>query len=349
MNVSQVRAVVQDWVDTYGSRTPGFCGAHLMGGILVMAPTTVFPATDDVDFNLVVSGTPEQQTYNLAYQGLILEYSVVGSALYRSPDAVLANPELASNLAADSVLADPVQLLGPVHAVVARDYARRTWVQACCAYEKKVVEANLEALAQAVSPAEAVWPLAWTMVYLAGLLDVATLRPPTHRRSLIHLREVLLQQGREEWAEEALGLLGYAALTHGQVAAYLQDAATAFDRAVAVKRMPVPLDFKFQAHVRPYLIDGVAEMVAQGHHREAMIVIVMVLSIASSILQQNAPTEQPVVQAMLDRLMQEVGWGDPQVLAARVRGAEDLASRIVSLADALVLQRPDDAQAAGTP
>jgi hypothetical protein len=143
--------------------------------------------------------------------------------------------------------------------------------------------------------------------------------------------------------------LGYAALTRGQVAAYLQDAATAFDRAAAVKRTPGPLDFKFQPHVRPYLIDGLAEMVAQGYHREAMIVIVVVLSIASSILQHDAPAERPVVQAMLDRLLEEVGLSDPQDLAARVRGTENLASRIVSLADALVLQRPDDAQAAGTP
>jgi hypothetical protein len=48
----------------------------------------------------------------------------------------------------------------------------------------------------------------------------------------------------------------------------------------------VPLDVTFQPHARPYLIDGMANMVALGHHREAMISIVVVL--------------------------EEVGWGDPQ-------------------------------------
>jgi len=118
MNVSQVITLVQAWVDEYGRHTPGFCGAHLMGGILSMPKESVFPPSDDVDFSLVLQNTQEWETHDIAYKGLLLEYSTVGIQYYRSPEAVLSNPQLASNLAVDSILADPVGLLTPVHAVV---------------------------------------------------------------------------------------------------------------------------------------------------------------------------------------------------------------------------------------
>src|SRR5688572_23538049 len=100
MKSKQVIAHARSWVEQHGSKVPGFCGAHLLGSILRSAPDAPFPSYRDVDINLIVlDESHPTQTNNVDYNGLILEFSTVSSAGYRSAEAVLANPELASNLA----------------------------------------------------------------------------------------------------------------------------------------------------------------------------------------------------------------------------------------------------------
>src|SRR5262245_41413886 len=43
MNVKQVIEQAAAWVEREGRHIPGFCGAHLMGSILSMAPDAPFP------------------------------------------------------------------------------------------------------------------------------------------------------------------------------------------------------------------------------------------------------------------------------------------------------------------
>jgi hypothetical protein len=349
MNVSQVITVVQAWVDECGSHTPGFCGAHLMGGILSLPKESVFPPSDDVDFSLVLQNTQEWETHDIAYKGLLLECGTVGIQYYRSPEAVLSNPQLASNLAVDSILSDPAGLLTPLHAVVKQQYAKRRWVQARCAFEKNLVTHSLEEVSQVTSPAGAFVPLAAAIVYMAGALIAADLRPPTHRRALILMRDVLYQQGRAELQEQALRLLGCAHLTRQQVEAFLQDAASAFDRAVEVTRTAIPFGFKLQPHVRPYLVDGLEELIQQGNHREAMAWIMIVLWLANTAIQHDAPeAEKPFFQAKLDRLFQETGFTTPTDVVTRLQGARQLAGKIFMIADGMVEHRPPDKETTGS-
>ena len=95
MNVGQAIACVNEWVARQGAQMPGFRGAHLMGGILSMPHDAPFPTYKDIDFNMVCEGVRETTTHDVAYNGLILEYSIVDSDRYRSPEDLLANPELA--------------------------------------------------------------------------------------------------------------------------------------------------------------------------------------------------------------------------------------------------------------
>src|SRR5262245_66448739 len=111
---------------------PRFRGAHLMGSILSMPHDAPFSAYKDIDFNIVCAGASETTTHDVAYKGLILEYSVLDVERYRSAEAVLANPELASNLAVEGILADPFGLLAPLQQATAAQYACRRWVQARC-------------------------------------------------------------------------------------------------------------------------------------------------------------------------------------------------------------------------
>ncbi len=341
MNVGQVITYAKEWVELYGSRIPGFRGAHLMGSILALPHDAPFPSYRDVDFNIVCEGAPDTETHDVAYKGLILEYSTVSIERYRSPEDVLANPELAANLAVDGILADPVGVLAPLQQAVAAQYAQRRWVLARCGYEKQVVMQALEGLRNATEPAESLWLLSSCILFLSGLLAEACLRPPTHRRCLVLMGEVLHAQERADLHEAALQLLGLAHLRRHQVEQYLRDCAEAFDRAVAVTRTPVPFQFKLQAHVRPYIIAGAQEMIDQGYHREAMFWISGFLMFANAAIQHDAPdAERPIFQAKYDRLVAELGIQTPADVAMRLRDVDALATEIFAVADALIEQRP---------
>jgi len=107
-----------------------------------------------------------------------------------------------------------------------------------------------------------------------------------------------------------------------------------------VTHTPVPFQAKLQPHVRPYLVDGAHEMIAQGYHREAMFWISGFLLFATTAIQSDAPAaDKPRFQAKFDRLIAEMGLSTPADVAARAREAEALAEAIFAVADALVLHR----------
>ena len=346
MNVKQVIEQATAWVEREGRQIPGFCGAHLMGGILSMPPDAPFPLYRDVDLNIVVRDAAHPTvTHDVAVGGLILEYSTVSLQRYRTAEEVLSNPELAANLAANSILVDPDDLLLPLQRSVAAQYAHRQWVQARCAYEQQIVMRALEGLRGAATPPEALWFLSNIALFLSGLLAEASLRPPTHRRCLVLLRDVLHAAGRRDLHEATLQLLGWAHLRRHEVEGYLHDCALAFDLATAVSRTPVPFQVKFQPHVRPYIIAGAQEMIEQGYHREAMFWIAGFLMFANTAIQADAPAaEKPRFQGMLDRLMTQMGLSAPTAVATRVREAELLTDAIVAVADALIEQRSEAGQ-----
>jgi hypothetical protein len=213
-------------------------------------------------------------------------------------------------------------------------------VLARCEYEKRVVVQALGGLRGAATPNEALWPLSNIALFLSGLLAEASLKPPTHRRCLVVLRDVLHTAGRRDLHEATLQLLGWAHLRRQDVEGYLHDCALAFDRAIAVTRTPVPFQVKFQPHIRPYIIAGAQELIEQGYHREAMFWISGFLLFANAAIQADAPAaERPDFQARLDRLVAEMGFNAPGDGAARAREAEVLVDAIAAVADALLEQR----------
>ena len=315
---------------------PGFRGAHLMGSALSIPHDAPFPVYRDIDFNIVCEGSHDTQTHDVPYKGLMLEYSVVSVERYRSAEEVLATPELASNLAAGGILADPLGLLAPLQRAVADQYTQPRWVWARCAYEKHIVGQALDSLGQAGAPFEALLPLGTLALYLSGLLAEASLRPPTHRRCLVVMRDVLHGQGCADLYETVLNLTGYGQLSRRQVDGYLDACAAAFDCAAAVTRTPVMFQFKLQPHVRPCIVEGAREMIDQGYHREAMFWIGGFLMFANAAIQADAPAqERAVFQAGLDRLIADMGLRTSADVAGRAAVARDLAAAVFDVADEL--------------
>jgi hypothetical protein len=344
MDVRQVIQLAKEWVELHGQQMPGFCGAYLTGGINTMPPHVPFPSYRDVDVIIVLEqgGKGSQENVELEYKSLILECGFKSLAEYKSPQSVLANPHLAPNLVVDSILSDPTGLLTRTHQVVAKEFARRRWVVARSDYEKNRTLGHLEQLRQAGSPFEVLTQLWWFANFLSGLIAVASLETPTHRKALVLMKELLQRQDRLAVHEELLSVLGLADLSRERVVSYLQECAAAFDRAVAVKRTPFPWDVKLHPHVRPYAIEGTQEMINEGYHREAVYWIELFWALSLLAIQNDAPEEEKLrFQAAFGRFLGDLGLRTPTDWQFRHEKAKKLTEDAFTVADEIVDSHPN--------
>jgi hypothetical protein len=312
-----------------------------MGGLTYTPKDALFADYKDIDLNIVVQGPPSYEVRDLLYQGRILEYGIVSIDRYRSPEVVLSDIELASNLAADSILADPLDMLAELLGTVAREYSRRKWVVARCDQLKNSALLSLAELGRASTAVEALFRVIFLGRDLAGLVAVAGLRPPTNRRCYILMQEILALWGRSTVYEDSLGVLVVAHLGRAQAESFLHESAAAFDKAVEVTRTPIPYQFKLHAYVKPYVIDGAQEMIDAGSHREAMAWIAGPLVIANTAIQFDAPeADRPAFQEKVDRLASDLGLGTMPDVRARQQQAQALIDRVFKTADEIVNRNP---------
>jgi hypothetical protein len=342
MKVSKAIELTREWVTVYGSQTPGFRGAHLIGSINTMSEDEPFPSYKDVDFALVLDIDKDRPNQELSYKGLILECARSSINTYRSLQSVLSNAELAPNLVMNSILSDPSGILQELHKAVEKDYARRKWVMARCEYEKAEVLHHLDAMGKARSPGELSLHLVLVLNFLSGLMAVSCLGMPTHRRLLILMKELLERAGRSEVYEQALNTLGCAKMTRSQIESYLQTGISAFDRAVEVHHTPSPYGFKLHSHVRPYFMEATQEMIDEGYHREAVVWIWVLHYLSNAAIQNDAPEEEkPEFQARFEHLLSGLGLLAPQAWPSRLRQAQGLVDEIFEIANGVVETHPD--------
>ena len=353
MNTGQVKQVVRTWIAEHHANYPGLVAAHLVGSITTMPEGAPFPAYRDVDLHLIFAaespalahGGPFSNNVETPYHGLMLEGGLKAVAEYQSAERVLANPELAHHLMVEgSILYDPDGMLARLHPHVAREFARREWVQARMAHERRGLRTTFDLLAQTHTPSGSreVLLLGYTMTYAMALLCVATLRAPsTGSRGLLKLRDVLAEARRLDLYEATLELMGVAASRPTSVARLLAEGLAAFDLAVQVKRTPHPFGHKMHAHLRPYLEQACASLIADGLHREALFWLTPFYLAACDIIGVDGPEpERRRFAARLVGFLEAIDMGCAAVRAARLEQARQLHERFFVLAAKLVDQHP---------
>ncbi len=342
MKVADVIELAREWVASEAEATPGFVGAHLIGSTAALPLDAPFAPHWDIDIGIILEDVGEPiRNRIVSYKGAILECGYRPRADYATADSVLANPTLAHNIAAGRTLADPTGMLKELHTVIASAFAEQRWVTARCEGEKKFVQIILSDLAQATMSPETFGRLLMTVSHLAKLILIADLKPPTNRRCLVLMREILRPFDRLDLHERALEVLGFARLSREEVQAYLHECATVFDRAVAVKRSATLRDYKLHDFVKPYFITGSQEMIDAGDYREAMIWICGGYAIALMTLFQDAPdAEKQQVLLQAGRLLHSLGLGTPAAFAERLRQLHTLRDDFFQLADTMVAQHP---------
>jgi hypothetical protein len=71
--VSQVIAIVREWVELHARNLPDFAGAYMWGGITALPPDAPFPLYRDVDVVVVVAEGAQDDNLEVLHRGVMLE------------------------------------------------------------------------------------------------------------------------------------------------------------------------------------------------------------------------------------------------------------------------------------
>ncbi|MBB4919856.1 hypothetical protein [Streptosporangium saharense] len=274
MNAAEARATAARWIAEHSPGIPGFVGAFLSGSVAWLPADAPLSPASDVDVMVVLSTRrPPPKPGKFRYGGALLEITYLGWEPVPSSEEVLGSYHLAGALRGDTVLADPTGALGALREAVSRGYARRKWVlRRCEEAENKVTDglAALAALDVLAPPYDRVTGWLFPTGVTTHVLLTAGLRNPTVRLRYLAARSLLLEYGRPEVHEELLELLGCAHLDAERVARHLRTMTEAFDAASAGPATPYPFASDIAEAARPVAVGGGHDLLARGHHREAV-------------------------------------------------------------------------------
>jgi hypothetical protein len=354
MNVGQAKAFAREWVEMNETRWPGLRAAHLVGGITSMPEDAPFPTTKDLDVHLIFAeDSPLLQARGLfadnvaeLHEGLQIEAGIRSEAEYASPEAVLANPEVAFHLTTKCVLLDPDGFLARLQEPVRRDFALRTWVEARVEAERRGSDAIYGMMPMAremAGGAGVVNIIGWSTTRLsAALHDALLLSPRVGGKMLILVRALLAEQDRLDLYEPLISTFGLDAVTPEQAQRHLDDAAEAFDLAVTVRTSPHPFQHKMHAHLRPYFVDSCQEMIDQGFHREGLAWCTPFALAGMQIILMDGPeAEKPKYAARLAALVDYLGFGTDAACDQKIAQALEVRDQIFALARKMIASNPN--------
>jgi hypothetical protein len=290
MNAGEARNAAQHWINAEAAPVPGFHGAFLHGSIVGLPPDTELPPTSDVDI-IAVFDTPEPavRSGKFLYQNCLLEVTPLPAVLFATPEAVLENYPLAGSLRAPGILADPTGHLQSLHEGVAREFAKRFWVErrATNAFEK--VRNMVRSLKEDAPLHDQTNTWLFGAAITTHVLLVAGLQNPTVRRRYATVRDLLTRYGKPEVQETLLELLGVAHWTREQVEYHLDAMTDAFDAAKTLRRSPYRFASDLSDVARPISVDGSRDLIAQGYHREAVFWIAATFARCQWVFHYDAP------------------------------------------------------------
>jgi hypothetical protein len=353
MDTREAKRAARAWVESNHGRWPGLRAAHLVGSITSLPDGAPFPPYRDVDVILVVdpdspalaAGDPFSNNIEEGHVGLMIEAGIKSIDDYRSPEAVLANPEIAHHLTVESALHDPDGILAPLQRRVRAGYAQRRWVRARLDHERTGFARafGMRAMAGAMLGASGEANiLGYTSTFVASALAVATLRAPTTgSRMLPRARAILAQEGRPDLDAALLAAYGPARIDPSRVAQYLEEAIEAFDLAVPVRRTPVPFGHKLHAHLRPYLVEACRSLLAGGQHREALHWLTPFYLASTDIILADGP--EALRERFADRraaFLADLDLDTEAVRTAHFEAVERVAAEVFALASRMIERDP---------
>ncbi len=358
MRVSEVKEKVREWTEKKSEEEEGLIGAHFLGSINSMSQESEFPNDVDVDLALVIDREPGdvevslpypgllRENEELSYEGTMLEVVYLSKSVYESVEEILSNPTLACEIERGTILWDTDGYLAGRKTEVSTEFSKEQWVSKRLEFEKALLYGSLQKMEASRTGAEAAFCLAWGGIFMAGAVAVAHLAPPTHRRGLVVMRELLQSEGGMELYEEVLGVLGFGGLGRDRVGEFCDTLTRGFDIASPFEFNTTPFSFKLQPHLRPYIIDSTMEMIERGDHREAMFWITVASFVCLLAIQAHG-TEQEKNNFGNEfaELVSALELESKEKIAARIERARRMAGDVIAFCEAQVSEGAELVQA----
>lgn len=351
MRVADARAEVCGWLDSHGD-TSGIEGAYLTGSTLWMAATAELPSCSDVDLKLVLGPGASLADAGLGKQQLgtrLLDVSTVSADRFEDPEALLGDYQLAPPFSRDCVLLDRSGLLAATAA-----YVRPRFHESSSRLRRAAhARARLEYWSRGASGAEALHDRVTASLFAAGVAAHVLLSAagwnPTVRRRFADCRELLAPLRDLQGTQDALLTgLGAAGLAREELGRWLEKLGAAFDLACERLRSPYRFASDMTPAARPVAVAGVAQMVAEGAHREAAYWLAVVYCRARAVLSADAPETLERFDEDYVELLQCLGLADDAARAARMTRLETLMEdQIWPAAVALAYAAPLPAERSG--
>jgi hypothetical protein len=341
--VRDAKTSARQWVEEVASHQPGFRGAFLHGSINWLSDDVPLPNNSDIDV-IVVLDRPEfsHAPGKLSHEGVLLDVSHLGAHELQSAEEVLGNSHLAGSFRGASVIADPTGELTRLQEAVARDYAKREWVERRCEHAIGKIQRFLDG----IDPGAPLHDQATSWLFGTGVtthvLLVAGLRNPTVRKRYVAVRELLDEYDQLDVHEELLGLLGVRDLAHDQVQRHLDSMTSALDAAKDVIRTPFFFASDISDNARHIAIEGTQELIDAGLHREAMFWIAATYSRCQKVLHTDAPPDERDVHTPgYFAMLADLGIAVPADLLTRADEVRAFLLRLREVAAGIIAANPE--------
>jgi hypothetical protein len=341
--VKQARDAARQWVLDEASTMPGFLGAYSHGSINWLPDDALLAETSDLDLIIVLEDSGARSKLGkVRYQGILLDVSSLTGDQLQSPDQVLGRYQIVGSFRTASIFADPTGRLTELQSAVARDYAKRRWVERRCEDARNNVLRYLQSLQEATLFHDQVTSWLFATGVTTHIVLVAGLRNPTVRKRYLAARELLADYGRLDAYEPFLELLGCATCSRERMAHHLAALAGAFDAAKAVISTPFFFASDISDVARPIAIDGSRDLIERGDHREAVFWIVATYARCQKVLSHDAPAEMREQFAPGFRhLLGDLGIASFADLCRRGEQVRQLLPWAWELAEAIIAANPE--------
>lgn len=320
MNVQKARSIAQEWVDQYGSRLPGFCGAYLSGSILAADGQDSLPETSDIDIVVIINQEPpKEKPGKFSYRRVLLEVTLIRAEEYASPEHVLSTHYLAYALHKDGILADPMGWLRPLHQSVKTQYANNNWVRRRC-------QSFLTRIKDCAARFDTDGPFheqATQWVFPTGITTfpilAADLQNCTVRKRYTAARMVLESYGLTDFYTPLIRLLTGDKFRPDSLPGHLKELETTFDMASLTEGPSFHYSFRsdISQESRFIAIGGCSHLIASPYPMEAVFWMAATFARSHTILSMDAPDLHRKRLPSFAAFMADIGITGPEAFARR--------------------------------
>jgi hypothetical protein len=345
MIVREARAIAREWVEQYGSRIPGYCGAYLSGSFLQAAEDDIWPETSDIDIVAVIDGEiPEIKPGKFIYSSVLLEVSLIHKKEYASMEHILSTHYLAYALHMDGILNDPHGFLEPLHLEVKEQYAREYWVHKRCQSFIAHIRDSVAHFNRSAPFHEQVTGWLFRTGITAFPILAAALKNCTVRKRYTAARTVLEEYGLMDFYPPLIRLLTGDAFKAGSLPGFLKELETTFDLAANTRgpsaRYPFRSDISFSS--RPVAIDGSRRLIESAYPMEAVFWMVATFARCHAILSMDAPQLQQKRLPAFHAFMSGLGITGTDAMGRRNEELLAFLPEVEHIADAIIEKRIRD-------